>query len=96
MMACSCYFLVYLYSKDLVTIGDFALILGLSMETGHMMWYTMSEVDEFNKAVGRCKQSLMSLMLPLEILDKPDAVTLKLLHTDFFDSHFLPLGFKAG
>jgi len=76
MMACSCYFLVYLYSKNLVTIGDFALILGLSMETGHMMWFTMSEVDEFNKAVGRCKQSLMTLMLPLEILDKPNATAL--------------------
>jgi len=76
MMACSCYFLVYLYNKNLVTIGDFALILGLSMETGHMMWFTMSEVDEFNKAVGRCKQSLMSLMLPLEILDKPNATVL--------------------
>jgi ATP-binding cassette subfamily B protein len=77
MMACACYFLVSLYSKNLVTIGDFALIFGLSMETGHMMWFTMSEVDEFNKAVGRCKQSLMSLMIPLEIQDKPDAVTLK-------------------
>ncbi len=77
MMGFSCYFLVYLYSKNLVTIGDFALILGLSMETGHMMWYAMSEVDEFNKAVGRCKQSLMSLMTPFEIQDKPDAVTLK-------------------
>jgi ATP-binding cassette subfamily B protein len=63
-----------------VTIGDFALILGLSMETGHMMWFTMSEVDEFNKAVGRCKQSLMSLMIPLEIQDKPDAVILKCNH----------------
>ncbi len=80
MMACSCYFLVILYSKNLVTIGDFALILGLSMETGHMMWYTMSEVDEFNKAVGRCKQSLMSLMLPLEILDKPSATVLNCTH----------------
>ena len=80
MMACSCYFLVYLYSKNLVTIGDFALILGLSMETGHMMWFTMSEVDEFNKAVGRCKQSLMSLMLPLEILDKPNATFLNCTH----------------
>lgn len=76
MMACSCYFLVYLFRKNLVTIGDFALILGLSMETGHMMWFTMSEVDEFNKAVGRCKQSLLSLMLPLEILDKPNATVL--------------------
>jgi ATP-binding cassette subfamily B protein len=80
MMACSCYFLVYFYSKNLVTIGDFALILGLSMETGHMMWFTMSEVDEFNKAVGKCKQSLMSLMLPLEILDKPNATFLNCTH----------------
>jgi len=77
MMGFSCYFLVCLYGKNLITIGDFALILGLSMETGHMMWYTMSEVDEFNKVVGRCKQSLLSLMLPLEIQDKPDADTLK-------------------
>lgn len=80
MMACSTFFLVSLYGKGLITVGDFALILGLSMETGHTMWFTMSEVDELNKAVGRCKQSLMSLMLPLEILDKSDAVTLKCHH----------------
>ncbi len=77
MMAFSCYFLVHLYSKNLVTLGDFALILGLSMETGHIMWYTMSEVDEFNKAVGRCKQSLSALMMPPEIQDKPNAIALK-------------------
>lgn len=77
MMAFSTFFLIYLYGKGSVTVGDFALILGLSMETGHMMWFTMSEVDEFNKAVGRCKQSLMSLMLPIEILDKPNATALK-------------------
>jgi ATP-binding cassette subfamily B protein len=80
MMAFSTFFLVYLYGKGLVTIGDFALILGLSMETGHMMWFTMSEVDEFNKAVGRCKQSLTALMLPLEILDKPNARALNCTH----------------
>lgn len=77
MMAFSTFFLVYFYGKGLVTVGDFALILGLSMETGHMMWFTMSEVDEFNKAVGRCKQSLMSLMLPIEIVDKSNASVLK-------------------
>lgn len=80
MMGFSAYFLIYLYGKNLVTIGDFALILGLSMETGHMMWYTMSEVDEFNKAVGRCKQSLNALMGPLEIQDKPGAVPLTCSH----------------
>lgn len=80
MMTFSAAFLLYFYGKNLVTIGDFALILGLSIETGHMMWFTMSEVDEFNKAVGRCKQSLISLMLPLEILDKPNATTLRCTH----------------
>ena len=77
MIGFSAYFLVHLYSKNLVTVGDFALIFGLAMETGHMMWFTMSEVDEFNKAVGRCKQSLFALMTPLEIQDKPDAKLLE-------------------
>lgn len=76
MMAFSAYFLVYLYARNLVTVGDFALIFGLSMEMGHMMWFTMSEVDEFNKAVGKCKQSLMSLMASKEIIDKPNAKAL--------------------
>ncbi len=77
MMALSSYFLVYLYSKNLVTIGDFALIIILSMETGHMTWFTMSEVDEFNRLVGKCKQSLAALMAPIEIQDKPDAKPLE-------------------
>ena len=77
MMACSTYVLVHLYGKGLVTVGDFALILGLCMQTGHMMWYIMSEVDEFNKAVGRCKQSLAALIVPLDIRDRSDAGALE-------------------
>ncbi len=76
MIGCSCYFLISLYSKNLITVGDFALILGLSMETGHMTWFTMSEVDEFNKAAGRCKQSLLLLGSSLEIVDTPGAALL--------------------
>lgn len=79
MMAFSVFFLIYLYKKGLVTIGDFALILGLSMETGHMMWFTMFEVDEFNKASGRCKQALESLIVPIEIDDTAKASTLNCL-----------------
>ena len=88
MMRFSCYFLVHLYGKNLITIGDFALILSFSMEKGHMMWFTMSEVDEFNKAIGRCKQSFNSLMISLEkIQDKPDAIPLKCEHGQIiFDS----------
>lgn len=73
MMGCAIYFLVTLYAQGLLTAGDFALILFLTMQTGHLIWYTMSEVDEFNKAVGKCQQSLDALFTPLEIKDIPHA-----------------------
>lgn len=77
MMAVSAYFLVYLYGKDLVSIGDFALIFGLSMNLGHMTWYTMSFVDEFNQSVGKCKQSLNALLVEPEIIDQMNAPALR-------------------
>jgi ATP-binding cassette subfamily B protein len=80
MMGFTVFALVKLYGKGLVTIGDFALILGLSMETGHMTWFLMSEVDHFNKAAGKCKQSLISLIVPLEIQDKADTTALNCTH----------------
>jgi ATP-binding cassette subfamily B protein len=70
MMWFAAYFLVHLYGQGLISIGDFVLILGISMELGHMMWYTMSRVDEFNQAVGKCKQSLLSLIIYPEITNK--------------------------
>jgi ATP-binding cassette, subfamily B, bacterial len=73
MMGCSAFTLIHLYEKRLVSIGDFALILGLSMELGHMMWYTMYQVDQFNQALGKCRQSLKSLVIPHDIQDEEDA-----------------------
>jgi ATP-binding cassette subfamily B protein len=67
------YFLTYLYGKHLISIGDFALILGLGMEVGHITWYTMSQVDEFYQAVGKCKQSLSRLIVQRDINDIKDA-----------------------
>lgn len=76
MLAFMVYFLLHLYANNQVTIGDFALILALSMEVGHIAWYTMSQVDEFNQAIGKCKQSLNSLIVQHEIIDRPNATTL--------------------
>ncbi len=77
MMGFITYYLVYLYGQNLVTIGDFALILGLCMETGHIMWFTMEQFDEFNRALGRCSQSLLSLMTQIAIEDAPSATELQ-------------------
>jgi len=70
------YFLIQLYGNHLITVGDFALILGLGMEVGHISWYTMSQVDEFNEAVGKCKQSLSSLIVPQDLKDKKEGSNL--------------------
>lgn len=73
MVGFSVFFLVNLHQHGLVSVGDFALILGLSMNLGHMIWYTMFRVDEFNQAYGKCKQSLSALMLTQQVQDSPDA-----------------------
>jgi ATP-binding cassette subfamily B protein len=76
MLAFMVYFLIHLYGNNLISVGDFALILGLSMEVAHITWYTMSQVDEFNEAVGKCKQSLSYLIVQQDIQDKKNAHTL--------------------
>lgn len=73
LMGLAAFTLIHLYGKGLVSIGDFALILGISMELGHMMWYTMYQVDQFNQALGKCKQSLKALAIPHDIEDKNNA-----------------------
>lgn len=67
------YFLVYLFKQNMVTIGDFALILGITMEIAYITWFTMSQVNEFHLAIGKCKQSLANLIIPHEIKDKENA-----------------------
>lgn len=76
MMGFAAFTLIHLYAKGLISIGDFALILGISMELGHMMWYTMYQVDQFNQALGKCKQSFRALVLPHDIMDKNEALQL--------------------
>lgn len=77
MLGYATYFLAHFYSLDLVSIGDFALILGLSIELAYMMWYTMSRMNDFNQAYGKCKQSLGTLIFNPELQDTPGAKDLK-------------------
>jgi len=77
LLAFMLYFLIKLRVNNLVTIGDFALILGLSLEVGWMTWWTLEQVDELNKSIGKCKQSLANLFVPIGIKDKEDASILQ-------------------
>lgn len=76
MLSCMIYFLIHLYGRHLISVGDFALILGLTMEVGYITWSTTKQVDAFNEAVGKCKQSLSCLIVPQDIKDKEGAPNL--------------------
>lgn len=73
MLAVMMFFLIQLYGRNAITVGDFVLIMGISMDVGHMAWYTMGQVEEFNMAVGKCKQCLKRLFVPQDITDIPNA-----------------------
>lgn len=73
MLGLMIYFLIYLYGKNAVTPGDFALVFGITMDVAYITWFTLSQVDEFNQALGKCKQSLNSLIVPHDITDKENA-----------------------
>jgi len=73
MLGVMMYLLVDLRQQGLVSPGDFALILTLSVEVGFIAWWTMEQIDHFNDTVGKCNQSLKALLLPLDLIDAPDA-----------------------
>lgn len=65
--------LLHLYAQGLVSIGDFSMVLGISISLGHLMWYIMWDVGYFNEAYGKCRQSLSALLVPLTIKPSPTA-----------------------
>lgn len=74
------FFLLKLRTENLVSIGDFALILGLVLFVTENMWDLTEHIDIINDSIGQCNQSLKMLLIPLEIEDVPHAKTLKVTH----------------
>lgn len=87
MLAAMVYYLLHLYKQKVISIGDFSLILGLSMEVAYCTWHTMGQVNEFFQAVGKCKQSLASLIVPHSIQDESQAHLLKVSQGSIIFNH---------
>lgn len=69
--------LIYGRLHNLVTIGDFALILTLSSTVAMNIFSTGREMIRFSKEVGMCRQSLNIIVEPHEITDQSGAKELK-------------------
>src|SRR5262249_34016641 len=76
MLAFMIYTLITLRGQGLVTMGDYALILGLSVEVGFTLWWVTEQIDHLNNAIGKCNQSLKALFIHLGITDKHNAQSL--------------------
>lgn len=77
LFGCMVAVLIYARTKGLVTIGDFAFILSLSMTIMQGLWYLASHFLTFSQELGLCKQALSIINSPHEVIDIPNAGTLK-------------------
>lgn len=65
-----------MYSKNLVTIGDFTFVISLSTSILWNLWFLASQFVAFSEQIGICQQALSIISQPHEIVDSPSAQTL--------------------
>lgn len=67
------YILIQLSTKGLMTPGDFAFILGLTMYMSDSLGHLTNQVEIVNSAFGTCTQSIKSIFIPIEPKDNQNA-----------------------
>jgi ATP-binding cassette, subfamily B, bacterial len=73
LMSLNLFILLYMYSKNLVTIGDFTFVISLSISILWNLWFLASQFVSFSEQMGLCKQALSIISQPHEIIDALDA-----------------------
>jgi ATP-binding cassette subfamily B protein len=69
--------LISMYSKGLVTIGDFAFIINISTTIFLNLWHMAGQFMQFSEEIGKCSQALTIITEPHEVVDSKDAKPLK-------------------
>lgn len=67
------FILLYMYSKNLVSIGDFTFVITLSISILWNLWFLASQFVAFSEQLGLCKQALSIISQPHEIVDAVNA-----------------------
>jgi len=73
LMALMSYSLIVMYAKGIVTIGDFAFVLTVSMSIFQSIWDLANRFVEFAEEFGKCAQALTLITMPHDIIDAPNA-----------------------
>jgi ATP-binding cassette subfamily B protein len=70
--------LIVMYSHD--TVGDFAFVMTVSLSIFMHMWNLATGFVQFAEELGKCSQALTIITAAHEVVDVPDAPTLKVTH----------------
>ena len=81
-IACLLMLLIKGYKEKTVTIGDFALILGLANTFIPMIFALSEKLLKFFMEVGTCNQALTIITHPLEVANHPNAKSLEITKSD--------------
>jgi ATP-binding cassette subfamily B protein len=73
LMSLNLFILIHMYSKNLVSIGDFAFVISLSISVFWNLWFIAGQFVSFSEQIGICKQALSIISEPHEIVDVPHA-----------------------
>jgi ATP-binding cassette subfamily B protein len=72
------YLLFYLKSQNLVTIGDFVMILSISSQITEHSWNCSEIFHQINDDIGMCNQSCSSIFTSTKIVDKQHVDTFQI------------------
>jgi len=72
------FFMLYLKSKNQITIGDFAFVFGIAIIIAEDLWHTTVSLQEFSRVMGDLRSAMTILQEPQQSLDLPDATILNL------------------
>lgn len=75
-------FIIYEKQQGNITIGDFALVLSLSISIIDILWNISRNYIRFVENVGRCSQALTILAIPHHIVDAENATYLSISKGD--------------
>lgn len=72
------YFLIQGRQEGTVSVGDFALVLGINIAIVDFLWQLTKDFSQFSLVMGKATQALRTLEQSIEIIDHPDASQLKI------------------
>lgn len=67
------FYMIHLRMEGLVTIGDFAFVLGIALIVAEDVWHATISLQDFSRSMGDLKSALTILRAPQDTLDLPSA-----------------------